>query len=140
MSAWTPTAMASEPQRERPSSSQSTAVVRKSAPAPPYFSSYSTPRKPSAPIRGQMDFGICPAASHSSMCGATSLSTKLRTTARNISCSSLKIFTQPPPHAKLLPSPSPTRMPLTSSPLPSGEWKGEGGEDKGEGGEKGRGE
>ena len=58
MSVWTPTAMASEPQRERPSSSQSTAVVRKSAPAPPYFSSYSTPRKPNSPMRGQMDFGI----------------------------------------------------------------------------------
>src|SRR3989304_2299306 len=48
MSVWTPTAMASEPQRERPSSSQSTAVVRKSAPAPPYFSLSSTPRERNA--------------------------------------------------------------------------------------------
>src|SRR5688572_827268 len=96
MSFWTPTAMASEPERERAISSQRTAVVRKSAPAPPYFSSYSTPRKPSTPMRGQMDFGICPACSHSSMWGATSLSTKVRTDWRNISCCSSKIFTLPP--------------------------------------------
>ena len=59
MSVCTPTAIASEAQRARAISSQSTAVVRTSAPAPPYFSSYSTPRKPSAPIRGQIDLGIC---------------------------------------------------------------------------------
>src|SRR5262245_15284704 len=92
MSVCTPTAMAREAERERAISSQSTAVVRKSAPLPPYFSSYSTPRKPSAPIRGQMAFGIRPACSHSSTCGATSFSTNARTAWRNISCCSLKIF------------------------------------------------
>src|SRR5712691_9780511 len=102
MSVCTPTAMARAAQRERAISSQSTAVVRKSAPAPPYFSSYSTPRKPSSPMRGQMDLGICPACSHSSMCGSTSRWTKLRTACLNISCCSLKIFTQPP-HPALSP-------------------------------------
>ena len=93
MSVCTPTAMASDAQRERPISSQRTAVVRKSAPPPPYFSSYSTPMKPSPPMRGQMDLGISPACSHSSMCGATSRSTKARTACLNISCCSVKIFT-----------------------------------------------
>jgi len=66
MSVCTPTAMAREPERERTISSQRTMVVWMSAPPPPYFSSYSTPRKPSSPMRGQIDFGICPASSHSS--------------------------------------------------------------------------
>ena len=92
MSVWTPTAIAKEPERERAHSSWSTAVVRRSAPPPPYFSSYSTPRRPSAPMRGQMDFGMRPAASHSSTWGITSFSTKLRSVWRNISCCSLKIF------------------------------------------------
>src|SRR5439155_10913551 len=65
MSQWTPTAMAKEPERERAHSSCSTIVVRRSAPLPPYFSSYSTPRNPSSPRRGQIDRGIRPAASHS---------------------------------------------------------------------------
>src|SRR5262245_43289878 len=82
--------MATEPERERPNSSWSTQLVRKSAPAPPYRSSYSTPRKPRAPMRGQIDLGMRPAVSHSSMWGAISFSTKLRTAARNISCCSLK--------------------------------------------------
>ncbi len=93
MSVCTPTAIASEAQRERAISSQSTAVVSTSAPAPPYFSSYSTPRKPSAPMRGQMDLGIWPASSHSSTCGSTSFWTKARTAWRNISWCSSKIFT-----------------------------------------------
>src|SRR5688500_9304183 len=93
MSQCTPTAIAKEPERERAHSSWSTALMRTSAPAPPYFSSYSTPRKPSSPMRGQIDFGMRPAASHSSTWGATSLSTKLRTAARNISCCSLNTFT-----------------------------------------------
>src|SRR5512134_125739 len=93
MSVCTPTAIASDAQRARAISSQSTAVVSRSAPAPPYFSSYSTPRKPSAPIRGQMDLGISPASSHSSTCGSTSFCTKVRTACLNISCCSSKIFT-----------------------------------------------
>ena len=96
MSFCTPTAMAREPERERAISSWSTAEVRKSAPAPPYFSSYSTPRKPSSPMRGQMDRGIWPASSHSSMWGATSLSTNDRTVCRNMSCCSLNTFTLRP--------------------------------------------
>src|SRR6185503_19961292 len=95
MSVSTPTAMAREAQRERAISSQRTAVVRTSAPPPPYFSSYSTPRKPSAPIRGQIDFGISPASPHASTCGSTSFCTKVRTVCRNISCCSSKIFTPP---------------------------------------------
>src|SRR2546427_233755 len=55
MSQWTPTAIANEPERERAHSSCSTIVVRRSAPLPPYFSSYSRPRKPSSPSRGQID-------------------------------------------------------------------------------------
>src|SRR6266508_1146690 len=102
MSVCTPTAMAREAHPERAISSQSTAVVRKSAPPPPYFSSYSTPRKPSSPMRGQMDLGICPACSHSSIYGSTSRWTKLRTACLNIWCCSLKIFTQPP-HPALSP-------------------------------------
>src|SRR5690242_3962144 len=93
MSVCTPTAMASEAQRARAISSQSTAVVSTSAPAPPYFSSYSTPRKPSAPMRGQIDLGICPASSHASTWGSTSFWTKARTACRNISWCSSKIFT-----------------------------------------------
>src|SRR4029453_13361727 len=92
MSQCTPTAMAKEPERERAHSSCSTAEVSTSAPDPPYCSSYSTPSSPSAPMRGQIQRGIRPAASHSSMCGAISFSTKLRTVPRNISCCSLKIF------------------------------------------------
>jgi hypothetical protein len=88
--------MASDPERERAISSHSTMVVGKSAPAPPYFSSYSTPRKPSSPRRGQIDFGICPACSHSSICGSTSFSTNERTVCLNMSCCSLKILTRPP--------------------------------------------
>ncbi len=56
-------------------------------------------------MRGQIQRGIRPAASHSSMCGAISLSTKLRTVALNISCCSLKIFTAYPRTAG---RPSPT--------------------------------
>src|SRR5258708_26142046 len=93
MAVLTPRAIANERERERAPSSWRTAVVRRSAPPPPYFSSYSTPSRPSAPMRGQMDFGIRPAASHASMWGATSRSTKLRTVWRNIACCSLKIFT-----------------------------------------------
>jgi len=85
MSVWTPTAIANEPERDRAHSSCRTAVVNRSAPAPPYFSSYSTPRKPSSPMRGQMVFGMRPAASHASTCGITSRSTKARTVARNMS-------------------------------------------------------
>src|SRR6185295_151619 len=96
MSQCTPTAMAKEPERERAHSSCSTAEVNTSLPPPPYFSSYSTPSSPSSPMRAQIQRGIRPAASHSSMCGAISLSTKLRTVLRNISCCSLKIFTQQP--------------------------------------------
>src|SRR5215813_8148262 len=55
MSQWTPTAIANEPERERAHSSWSTIVVRRSAPPPPYFSSYSRPRNPSSPRRGQID-------------------------------------------------------------------------------------
>lgn len=43
-------------------------------------------------MRGQIDFGMRPAASHSSTCGMTSRSTKLRTVARNIACCSSKTF------------------------------------------------
>src|SRR5438552_17694687 len=92
MSQCTPTAMAKEPERERAHSWWRIAVVRRSAPAPPYFSSYSTPRNPSSPMRDQIQRGIRPACSHSSTCGAISFSTKARTVARNISCCSLKIF------------------------------------------------
>src|SRR6266545_2518020 len=94
MSVCTPTAMANDPHRALAHSSWSTAEVRKSAPAPPYFSSYSTPRNPSSPMRRQRDFGMRPAASHSSTCGATSRSTKLRTVARNISCCASKMLTR----------------------------------------------
>src|SRR5438105_12911791 len=94
MSQCTPTAMAKEPERERAHSWWRIAVVRRSAPAPPYFSSYSTPRNPSSPMRGQIQRGMRPACSHSSMCGAISFSTKDRTVARNMSCCSLKIFTR----------------------------------------------
>src|SRR5919201_6691246 len=97
MSQWTPTAIANEPERERAHSSCRTAVIITSAPAPPYFSSYSSPRKPSAPMRRNTAFGIRPAASHSSTCGMTSFSTKARTVARNIWCCSLKTFTRGPP-------------------------------------------
>src|SRR6185436_18863898 len=93
MSQCTPTAIANEPERERAHSSCRIAVVSRSAPAPPYFSSYSTPSRPSSPMRVQIHRGIRPACSHSSTCGAISFSTKLRTVARNISCCSLKIFT-----------------------------------------------
>src|SRR5215813_3228843 len=96
MSQCTPTAMAKEPERDRAHSSCSTAEVSTSAPAPPYLSSYSTPSRPSSPMRDQIQRGIRPAASHSSTCGAISLSTKLRTVLRNISCCSLKIFTAEP--------------------------------------------
>src|SRR5437773_8615423 len=78
MSQWTPTAMAKEPERERAHSSCSTIVVRRSAPLPPYFSSYSTPRNPSSPRRGQIARGIRPAASHSSTCGMISRSMNCR--------------------------------------------------------------
>src|SRR5712691_10822448 len=94
MSQCTPTAMAKEPERERAHSSWRIAVVRRSAPAPPYFSSYSTPRNPSSPMRAQIPRGIRPACSHSSTCGMISFSTKDRTVARNMSCCSLKIFTR----------------------------------------------
>src|SRR5881296_3114525 len=96
MSQWTPTAIANEPERERAHSSCSTIVVRRSAPLPPYFSSYSRPRKPSSPSRGQIDRGMRPAASHSSTCGMISRSMNCRTVARNISCCSEKIFTSVP--------------------------------------------
>src|SRR5437867_5405297 len=95
MSVWTPTAIANEPDRDRAHSSCRTAVVNRSAPAPPYFSSYSTPRKPSSPMRGQIAFGMRPAASHASTCGITSRSTKARTVARNISWCSPKTVTRP---------------------------------------------
>src|SRR2546427_1719027 len=78
MSVWTPTAIANEPDRDRAHSSCRTAVVNRSAPAPPYCSSYSTPRKPSSPMRGQIAFG-----------------TTARTVARNISWCSPKTFTRP---------------------------------------------
>src|SRR5215207_1874902 len=94
MSQWTPTAMAKEPERDRAHSSWRIALVRRSAPAPPYFSSYSTPRSPNSPMRVQIHRGMRPACSHSSPCGAISFSTKARTVARNISCCSLKIFTR----------------------------------------------
>jgi hypothetical protein len=84
MSQCTPTAMANEPERERAHSSWSTADIMTSAPAPPSFSSYSRPKKPSSPMRRHSAFGIRPAVSHSSTCGATSLSTNARTVARNI--------------------------------------------------------
>src|ERR1043166_7634953 len=100
MSQGTPTAMAKEPERERAHSSCSTIVVRRSAPLPPYFSSYSRPRNPSSPRRGQIDRGIRPAVSHSSTCGMTSRSMNCRTVVRNISCCSLKIFTGDLPAAK----------------------------------------
>jgi len=58
MSVCTPTAMAREAQRARAISSQSTAVVRTSAPAPPYFSSYSTPRKPSSPCAARSTWDL----------------------------------------------------------------------------------
>src|SRR5437870_3734288 len=93
MSVWTPTAIANDPLRDRAHSSCRTTVVKRSAPPPPYFSSYSTPRKPSAPMRGQIDFGMRPAASHASICGATSRSTKARTAARNRWWCSAKIVT-----------------------------------------------
>src|SRR5919106_4196478 len=99
MSQCTPTAMANEPERERAHSSCSTAEVSRSAPAPPYFSSYSTPRSPSSPMRGQIQRGIRPACSHSSTCGMISFSTKARTVPRNISCCSLKIFMGSVPRA-----------------------------------------
>src|SRR5215210_585949 len=97
MSQWTPTAIAKEPERDRAHSSWRIALVRRSAPAPPYFSSYSTPRSPSSPMRVQIHRGMRPACSHSSTCGAISFSTKARTVARNISCCSLKIFTRSVP-------------------------------------------
>ncbi len=92
MSVCTPTAMAKEPERERAHSSCSTAEVMKSAAAPPYFSSYSTPKNPSSPIRRKMARGMRPATSHSSTRGMTSFSTNPRTAPRNISCCSLKTF------------------------------------------------
>src|SRR6058998_3387475 len=101
MSVWTPTAIANEPDRGRAHSSCRTAVVNRSAPAPPYFSSYSTPRKPSAPMRGQIVFGMRPAASHASTCGMTSRSTNARTVARNISWCSAKTFIRPPGEDRL---------------------------------------
>src|ERR671922_689178 len=97
MSQCTPTAIANDPERERAHSSWSTAVIITSAPAPPYFSSYSSPRKPSSPMRWNTAFGMRPATSHSSTCGMTSFSTNARTVARNMSCCSLKIFTAGPP-------------------------------------------
>src|SRR5437867_7861032 len=93
MSQWTPTAIAKEPERERAHSSCRTAVIMTSAPAPPYRSSYSRPRKPSSPIRRKIAFGMRPAVSHASTCGITSFSTKDRTVARNMSCCSSKTFT-----------------------------------------------
>src|SRR3989454_1012505 len=94
MSQWTPTAMAKEPERERAHSSCRTAVIMTSAPAPPYRSSYSRPRKPSSPMRRKIAFGMRPAVSHASTCGITSFSTKDRTVARNMSCCSSKTFTR----------------------------------------------
>src|SRR2546422_3150721 len=96
MSVWTPTAIANEPERERAHSSCRTALIMTSAPAPPYLSSYSRPRKPSSPMRRKIGFGRRPAASHASTCGITSFSTKDRTVARNMSCCSLKTFTLTP--------------------------------------------
>src|SRR6058998_884220 len=93
MSQWTPTAIAKEPERERAHSSCRTAVIMTSAPAPPYRSSYSRPRKPSSPMRRKIAFGMRPAVSHASTCGITSFSTKDRTVARNMSCCSSKTFT-----------------------------------------------
>ena len=84
MSVWTPTAIAKEPLRERAHSSCRTAVIMTSAPAPPYFSSYSRPSKPRSPMRRKIVFGMHPAASQASTCGMTSFSTKDRTVARNI--------------------------------------------------------
>src|SRR5438552_5537232 len=94
MSQWTPTAIAKEPERERAHSSCRTAVIMTSAPAPPYRSSYSRPRKPSSPMRRKIAFGMRPAVSHASNCGITSFSTKDRTVARNMSCCSSKTFTR----------------------------------------------
>src|SRR5216117_934442 len=94
MSQWTPTAIAKEPERERAHSSCRTAVIMTSAPAPPYRSSYSRPRKPSSPMRRKIAFGMRPAVSHASTCGITSFSTKDRTVARNMSCCSSKTFTR----------------------------------------------
>src|SRR5262245_21862329 len=102
MSVCTPTAIASEAHPDRAISSQRTIVDRKSLPAPPYRSSYSTPRKPSAPMRGQIDLGISPACSQASMCGSTSFWTKERTAWRNISCCSSKTFTGLVPRAPVV--------------------------------------
>ena len=96
MSQWTLTAIANEPERERAHSSCSTALIMMSAPAPPYLSSYSSPRKPSSPMRRKIVFGMRPAASHASTCGMTSFSTNDRTLARNIWCCSLNTFTRTP--------------------------------------------
>src|SRR5438093_632477 len=90
----TPTPIAKEPERERAHSSCRTAVIMTSAPAPPYRSSYSRPKKPSSPMRRKIAFGMRPAVSHASTCGITSFSTKDRTVARNMSCCSSKTFTR----------------------------------------------
>ena len=92
MSQCTPTAIANDPERERAHSSCSTALIITSAPAPPYFSSYSRPKKPSSPMRRKIVLGMRPAASHASTWGMTSFSTNDRTVARNMSCCSSKTF------------------------------------------------
>ena len=73
----------------RSSSSPSTALNRKSGtPPPPYSSGTSMPRRPCLPAVVNSSRGVIPAALHSSTCGAISLSTKVRTEARNASWSS----------------------------------------------------
>src|SRR6266550_3690610 len=89
MSVCTSTLKATPPERQRAISSPSTMLAMKSPPPPPYSVGTSRPRKPSCPRRRQNDRGICPAASHASTCGATSLSTKARSDLRSISCSAV---------------------------------------------------
>src|SRR5271167_1305040 len=63
----------------------------KSTPPPPYSAGALAPRKPAAPSLRQLSRSLIPARFHPSIFGTISVSTKRRTCARNISCSSVKM-------------------------------------------------
>src|SRR6516225_2101968 len=61
------------------------------------------PKKPSSPHFLKISLGKMPARSHSSACGASSFSAKVRTVRRNASCSCVNGFSIAPPVCALLP-------------------------------------
>src|ERR671919_469478 len=107
MLTWAPIPAATPPDPQRDSSSLSTASSRWSPPRPPYSRGYSSPRRPSSPIRVNTSLGNQPSRSHSPTWGRSSSATNRRISPRSSWWRSVKggVGAAPPvsvPAARLL--------------------------------------